>query len=247
MKRALLLLLGLLASAAALQPSPAVRSVRRQYTARRPRLVAAAPAAKPGRALSLCAALAAGVSAGAELIEDVSDVGHAHGVVLLVWSKVAKELREAVEAAEAAGQALEGSVHGAVARLLRGALSLLSKRLVVRALSLCALLAAAKEVAEDVEPGGHHGAVLLASTELLENLEAAGVRCFGLVPLLLEAGVLRLVVAASATILAGLELVRDVRMGSLKVGGHHGVALLAGARLLKEGLPFVQRLTGQPE
>ena len=98
-----------------------------------------------------------------------------------------------------------------------------------------------------MEPGGHHGAVLLASTELLENLEAAGVRCFGLVPLLLEAGVLRLVVAASATILAGLELVRDVRMGSLKVGGHHGVALLAGVRLLKEGLPFVQRLTGQPE
>ena len=127
-------------------------------------------------------------------------------------------------------------------KALRGTLRLLSCAPLVRALSLGALLAATKEVVEDVAPGGHRGAVLLALQELCETLEAAGVRLFGLVPLLMEAPPLRLLLAGGAALFAALELGRDLAADGFRLGGHHGVALLALCRLLKEGVPFAQRL-----
>ena len=40
------------------------------------------------------------------------------------------------------------------------------------------------------------------------------------------------------------ELAKDIAAGSLKPGGHHGVAILALCKVLKFGVPTVKRLVG---
>jgi len=207
-------------------------------------LLAARPQQKLHK-LTLIASLAAGLAAGVELLEDASEVGHAHGVALMAWSRAAFSLKELVESAATELEELEGTAKGLLRKLMGQAAKVLTSKLFLRTLSVVALAASAKEVLEDVEPGGHHAAVLVALNDVFEDLEGAGIELFGLTALVLETGWFQLTVHGGAALLALLEVWGDVKGGDFfKVGGHHGVALIALCGLLKEGVPVVQRLMG---
>ena len=95
-------------------------------------------------------------------------------------------------------------------------------------LSLAALSAATLEVMEDARPGGHHGAVFLAVNELLELLAASGL-ARGRFLKAIENHAFRLVLVASATILAAIEAAGSVG----KFGAHHGVLVLGLSKTLR--------------
>jgi len=201
----------------------------------------ALPPKKSFKRLSIASVVGAAVAAGAELFEDVSSVGHAHGIVILAFSRLAKDIKEV---SESIGEAVE-ETSIRVTKVLKSVIKVLTTRMFLRVLASAALVAAGKEVFEDLEPGGHHGAMLLALSELFENLEASGTRLFGLVPLFLENPKLQLAVPLSAMALAGRELAKDFAAGGFKLAGHHGVALLATAKLLKYLGPLVEKLFGE--
>jgi len=100
------------------------------------------------------------------------------------------------------------------------------------ALTLGALAAATVEVFEDAIPGGEHGAILLATNELLELLEAAKVLpTAGVVATVLKNCVFRLFLNAGALAFALYETFESIT--HRKLGGHHGVALLAFMKTLR--------------
>lgn len=174
----------------------------------------------------------AAITATAEILEDVESIGHGHGMIMLVGSRLCRELNLLRESVAGQLEACSCSVGAAVSkrqkrvmflRVQHAVLKALSWRPLVLGLSVAALGAALLEVVEDVAPGGHHGAVLLATHELIELSEAALHRT------LFHHRFFRLSLISGATILAAWEMIRE---GS-KLAGHHGVFLLAVSRLLR--------------
>lgn len=172
--------------------------------------------------LGLSAHAAATVGASFEFLEDISGIGHRHGLCLLLGSKICREinmLREnTVGAAEATG----------VVQLAGAAWKVLTSKVAAATLSSLALFAAVMEVMEDLSPGGHHGAVLLATNELFELLGTSGV-VSGRVQEFLEGRTLRLALLLGAVAAALIEVLGP----GARLGAHHGVAVLAIAKVIQ--------------
>lgn len=196
-------------------------------------LSAAAPTSpRPRRfdALGLSSHVAAAVGAGFELYEDVEEIGHGHGMALLCVSKLAREINNLREQAIDTAKELPGRSWKLTAKeYAQGVFRMLTSTPFAVLLSCLALFAAGLEVIDDLSPGGHHGAVLLALNELMELLETSG-GAKGVVLRVLENTVLRLVIVAGATVAALAEVFGS---GQLKLGGHHGVAVLAACKTLR--------------
>lgn len=175
----------------------------------------------------------AAVCAGAELVEDFEHVGHGHGVALLACSKLCREINVMREAAVGEVEDLEELRPASpIAKLLwplAVAFRLLTTNLVATALAIGALAAAAVEVLEDSRPGGHHGAVLLATEELLELLEASKI-ARGRVLRAIKNNLLRLTIVSGAMVVALIHTVRSAGSG---LGAHHGVAVLAISKTMR--------------
>ena len=186
------------------------------------------PAGRPRfDALGLSAHIAAAVGAGAELVEDFHEVGHGHGMLFLVGSKVARELNTLRESAVESVEDI--SAQSTVRQFAAFVWQILTCKPFAAALSMLALVAAMLEVISDLSPGGHHGAVLLAVNELSELLVASGL-AKGLLLRVLENVLVKLVLVAGAVIFAFAEVLGS---GQLKLGGHHGVLVLATAKTLR--------------
>jgi hypothetical protein len=201
--------------------------------------VASAPSSSSSaasRALSFGAHVGAAVAAAAEIREDVageskSAVGHGHGMLSLVGSRLCRELyvlRESI--AEEMEDNLER--RGLSKRLwqvpLHTVLRVLTSTVFTATLAIAGLWAALLEVMEDSRPGGHHGAVFLAVNELLELLQASRV-ARGRFLRVIENQVLRLFLVSGASLFATMETVRSFD----KVGAHHGVLVLAVSKTLR--------------
>lgn len=185
-------------------------------------------------ALGISSHVGAAVTAVVELGEDFESIGHGHGMLLLVVSRMAREfnlLRSAVV------EELEELSHFQKNKRWRLPLQpfffigqILSTHLIATLLACAALGAAAMEVIEDTRPGGHHGAVLLAINELWELIELSHI-----VPkqwrFILKQHLLRLALVSGALVVAVLETVEETKSGS--IGGHHGVAMYALAKILR--------------
>lgn len=89
------------------------------------------------------------------------------------------------------------------------------------------VFAASVEVVEDVAPGGHHGAVLLALNELLEIGESisANVLKRSWLQEVFENRILRIAILLGAACLAALETFSSV--AGKRIGAHYGVAVLS--------------------
>lgn len=185
-------------------------------------------------ALGISSHVGAAVTAVVELGEDFESIGHGHGMLLLVGSRLAREfnvLRSVVV------EEVEELTHVPLSRWWRWPLEpfflvarILSTKLFATLLACAALGAAALEVVEDSKPGGHHGALLLALNELWELIELSHI-----VPkkwrFLLKQHLLRLALVSGALVVAVVETVEESKLGG--VGGHHGVAMFAFAKILR--------------
>ena len=195
-------------------------------------------------ALSVGTHAGAAISAGAEVMEDFESVGHGHGMLLLCASKLCRELnvvREAVAdeledvvTASKSSSRTKGLLLHPIHQLLR----LLTHQYFTITLALAGLTAAMLEVLEDVTPGGHHGAVLLATNELFELLEASRMARRGSMLLRVVGNqILRLVLVVGATAFALLETVVEYSAGKggagSSLGAHHGVLLLGISKTLR--------------
>lgn len=180
----------------------------------------------------------AGVVATVEMIEDIEEIGHAHGMLLLVISRIFRELnlfREAtLEGMEDIEKAVEIEKFNLRQKINRNILHPVTKLLGSKVLSifLCvgALYAAAVEVIEDASPGGHHGAILLAINELLDLSCESIFRKQKRIKETLENTYFRLILVSGATLLAGYEAILAEVAG---LGGHHGVLLISLSKFLR--------------
>ena len=187
--------------------------------------------------LSVAAQVGAVVSASAELYEDVelASVGHSHGLLLLCGSMVCRELNVMREAFAGEAEDLEETRLGTrrLRRPLNALLRVLTSKILAMTLALGGLMAAFLEVFRDFRPGGHHGAVFLATNELCELLEESGV-AKGRVLKAVENRKFRLFLLLNATIFASIETVRDfLSVSAIKLGAHHGVLWLALSQMLR--------------
>ena len=177
----------------------------------------------------------AAVGATAELAENWESVHHGHGMLLLCGSRACMELnvlREAmVEEVEDLHKLKQRKEQSRSIHFLRFFLRLLTTPLVSVSLSLAAIYASTLEVMEDIIPGGHHGAVLLAFNELLDLVRASKLMCAGRAWEFLDNRFFRLFLAGGALLFALIETVGTA--GCKKLGGHHGVAILAFAKTLR--------------
>jgi hypothetical protein len=123
------------------------------------------------------------------------------------------------------------STRKALVKPLSALVGLLTSKFIAIALAVAALAAALVEVFEDVSPGGHHGAVLLAINELLEILETARLVKGQFLLHIMRNHLLRLAIVGGATAFALVEALSSV--GSKKIGAHHGVLLLASSKTLR--------------
>lgn len=193
--------------------------------------------------------IGAAIAAGAELAEDVEAIfekaHHGHGMLLLVGSKLCREVNTLRESAVETVEASEGCV-SAFERFASAVWRLLTSRIAASVLAIGALTAAALEVIEDVSPGGHHGAVLLAFNELFELIEGTRLP-LGQLRAVLENHLLRVSFNVGAFVFAGIETVSALRADGFKLGGHHGVALLALSKLFKTLGPAFAQVTAKEE
>ncbi|KAL1504510.1 hypothetical protein AB1Y20_010912 [Prymnesium parvum] len=240
----LLLCLSFLLTAAA-RPLPQLHSappLPTRLIARSATLMSAAAAPPPSSKFAFVRLLlsvaphgAAAVLAGFELCEDVSELGHSHGMLLLLVSRLCREVNVLQESLREMGEDAEESSNSS--RLLMAIRSLaalpgkllrpLASHRAAAALAVAAVFAAAVEVWQDIAPGGHHGALLLALNELLEISEtiAGNLMHSPFLVGVLENHWLRLGVLAGAAVLALIETGASV--ASRRIGAHHGVALLS--------------------
>lgn len=223
MKGVGLCLVALLATEALRLPMPGVRLPAVRLAA--PRVRAVAVARLPRRAkrkavVNISTRLACLFCAGFELAEELGELGHHHGLGVLCVSRLAKDVNEGLESVEG----LEASLRtgGLRQRVLRA----ITSRRATRTVAIFALFAAGREVLADLSPGGHHGLFLLAFNELVETVEAAKLG-FGAV---LESNAVRFGVPLLAMAAAAKEVFDDA---ARKLGGHHGVLILAVGQLIK--------------
>jgi len=186
------------------------------------------------RSVAVATNIGAFVTAGFELAEDLDDIGHAHGTVLLLGSKICREIhalrKTVVRDKEYRKQSTRWSRLSQPLELLgRPMWQALTTRLSATTLAVGALLAAMVEVIEDSSPGGHHGAVLLAMNELIELAEEARI-LKGRLLIIARNTAFRLCLAAGAIVFAAVETLK----GGRAVGtAHHGVLLLAIFKFLR--------------
>jgi hypothetical protein len=183
--------------------------------------------------LSTSTHVGASVCAIAELTEDFESIGHGHAMLLIGGSKVCREVNVLREALAQEAEELEeaASTRNALAKPLSALVGLLANKFVAIFLAVAALAAALVEIFQDLSPGGHHGAVLLASNELLEILETGRLVKGRLLQKVIGNQLLRLAIVGGATALALVEALSSV--GSRKIGAHHGVLLLASSKTLR--------------
>lgn len=187
--------------------------------------------------LTITAHSGAAIFAGLQTLEDVSVVGHAHGMLLLIASRACRGVRRLARASgqvgrlideiEKKGEATENTFQKQVSRFVFKPLVYLSlqlsKKRVAGAVAAGALAAASLEVWRDAMPGGHHGVVALAMNELFLLLETSGL-VKGRALKLLQNQFVRLGVTAAATLFA---LVETFSPPLSKLGAHHSVLVLA--------------------
>jgi hypothetical protein len=173
--------------------------------------------------------IGASVCAIAELREDFTSIGHGHGILLLGGSKICREVNVLREAMAQEAEELEDAVstRKVLVKPLSTLVGLLASKFMAISLAVAALAAALVEVFEDISPGGHHGAVLLAINELLEILETARLVKGQLLLNIMKNQLLRLAILGGATAFAFVEALSSV--GSKRIGAHHGVLLLASS------------------
>uniref|UniRef100_A0A7S4HCM3 Uncharacterized protein n=1 Tax=Prymnesium polylepis TaxID=72548 RepID=A0A7S4HCM3_9EUKA len=181
--------------------------------------------------LGVSSHVAAAVGAMFEIAEDLEGIGHGHGVGLLVVSKLA---REGNLIRESAVETVESAEAASIVKRFAGMLwKLLTAKLFAATLCALALFAAGLEVLEDLSPGGHHGAVLLALNELIELLVSSGLligKIGSVVKMVLDNTLLKLAIVGGATAVALVEVFSS---GQLRLGGHHSVAILAVLKTLR--------------
>ena len=151
----------------------------------------------------------AGYVALKELNEELYDLGHHHGLAMLVASRLCRTL---------------ATIEDKAMHELPSLKKMLVAQTTMHILCAGAVVAAGWEVYNDIKPGGHHGMVLLAIHEVHELLEEADWD-----PKhhkALHSATLKFVIAGGALACAVAELVED-----LVPGAHHGVALLAASHV----------------
>ena len=151
----------------------------------------------------------AGYVALKELNEELYDLGHHHGLAMLVASRLCRTL---------------ATIENKAMHELPSLKQMLVAQTTMHILCAGAVIAAGWEVYNDIKPGGHHGMVLLAIHEVHELLEEADWD-----PKhhkALHSATLKFVIAGGALACAVAELVED-----LVPGAHHGVALLAASHV----------------
>ena len=151
----------------------------------------------------------AGYVALKELNEELYDLGHHHGLAMLVASRLCRTL---------------ATIEDKAMHELPSLKKMLVAQTTMHILCAGAVVAAGWEVYNDLKPGGHHGMVLLAIHEVHELLEEADWD-----PKhhkALHSATLKFVIAGGALACAVAELVED-----LVPGAHHGVALLAASHV----------------
>jgi hypothetical protein len=201
----------------------------------------------------------AAITALAELGNDVASIGHGHGMLLLVASRLAREcngIRSAVveELEELAHVKLHRTVSQdsnneeveeeswwwkCVMNTCGMIGSILSTQNVASLLALASLASAALEVIEDAKPGGHHGAVLLAMNELWELMELSDIVPISWRRVLFQQHLLRLCLVTGALVVAIMEVYEDLFPSSNNttadtnsMGAHHGVTIFAISKIL---------------
>ena len=189
--------------------------------------------------VSLTAHVGSAIAASAELMEDkMGCCGHGHGMLFLCGSKFSRELNTIREAIEAEVDDLEASSSHCMRNILRKPpISMLLKFFSLSTLSvglaLASLTAAVLEVVEDSSPGGHHGAVFLATYDLIDLLTESHIVVAAeeenFKHKIAENHVLKLSLAVGATIFATWEAFRSL----LKLGAHHGVLILGLSKTFK--------------
>ncbi|KAH8094022.1 hypothetical protein JL720_4007 [Aureococcus anophagefferens] len=180
------------------------------------------------RAIDVSTRVAGLVTAGFEFFEDVESIGHHHSPACSARRGGARGATEVVEGLDVG--------RGRRRRVLEAITSKACTRIVMAV----ALLAAGKEVLEDLAPGGHHGMVLLAVNEFAETLEGA---LKGRLGRLFDNVVVKLAVPLAAVACAAVEVVADVG----KIGAHHGVFILALSKFVKVAGSLAGRLHAGPE
>lgn len=142
-------------------------------------------------------------------------------VALLCVSKLCREINTLRESALESAEAIH--VEKGAKKILGAAWKFATSKIVAIVLSCLALVAASLEVVEDLSPGGHHGAVLLALNELMELLASSHIAS-GFVLSVLESKLLKVLLAGGASFFALIEIFSS---GQIHWRGHHGVAVLA--------------------
>ena len=161
--------------------------------------------------LSTSSHICASVCAIAELREDFTSIGHGHGILLLGGSKICREVNVLREATAQEAEELEETVstRKALVKPLSTLIGLLTSKFMAIALAVAALAAALVEVFEDVSPGGHHRAVLLAINELLDILETTRLVKGQMLLHIMKNQLLRLAIVGGATALTLVEALRS--------------------------------------
>lgn len=185
----------------------------------------------------------ASICAGIEIAEDVREIGHGHGIVLLTMSKLFKEVAEVRRKTEGL---VEDDFSGVVwKKVAAPVLSLVSNAYVVSILAAMGLVAAWIEVTSTTMIGGHHGAMFLAIHDLIELLEESSILSkLEWIPLVPKMSnplfMLTLVSAGLAT--AVVETIASFGSKKKLIGAHHGVLILSlmkvisAIALVREGL-----------
>ncbi|CAB9530000.1 expressed unknown protein [Seminavis robusta] len=165
----------------------------------------------------------------------------AHGITLLALIRLFRSIAILQTQAEEFGEQVEElnpveSTQDPVSR--RRAVGFINrfKRIIVRgitspitAIVACFMAAAASlvEIVEDMRPGAHHGAALLALSELYYQIRRLK-KVTGKRHLFRFKVSLGVPIALAAAVFAGFELYEDIQPG-----GHHGLAILALAELVE--------------
>lgn len=183
---------------------------------------------KPLDYLGISAHAAAAVGATVELTEDFEQLHRGHAMVLLVASKIVREVNLIRESVDEAVEEVDGV--SVITRFAAAFWAIMTSHLFAMVLSSAALYAAATEVIEDMSPGGHHGAALLAINELTELLVHSGIVRGRLFLRILENRLFKAILLSAAAIAAFCEVFSS---GQLHLRGHHGVAILACLKLVR--------------
>lgn len=191
-------------------------------------------------ALSLTTNAAAAFAAGVEVFEDIENIGHGHGILLITGSRLCRDLNVIRESVADEGKKLFKITERSKSKqrhsplLLKWSMSslrFLTNPTFIQLLSLCALIAAWIEVIEDFRPGGHHGSVLLAVHELVEVQEDAGRPV--LIPFVRRPSVQLSLVTGAVVVALWETLFEIVLEKNASVGAHHGVFFLGIGKFLR--------------